>query len=57
MNDEWIRETSITVIAERIAELETLQSTGLAPADFGIERRIEACRSLLEQLQKGAKAK
>jgi hypothetical protein len=34
MNTSSIRETAISVLNERIAELETLQSAGLAPRNW-----------------------
>jgi hypothetical protein len=46
VDDASIRQTAIHVVIERIAELELLQSSGLAPADYEIERRIQACQSL-----------
>jgi hypothetical protein len=55
-----IRETAISVVTQRIAELEILRANRLAPdalacAGLGtaweIDRRINACQSLLERLQ------
>jgi hypothetical protein len=46
-----IRETAISVVNQRIAELEILQSGELAPADFEIDRRVRVCQSLLGRLR------
>jgi hypothetical protein len=47
-----IRETAISVVNQRIAELNILRgSGGPAPADLEIDRRIHVCQSLLEQLR------
>jgi hypothetical protein len=55
-----IRKTAITVVTQRIAELEILRANRLAPdalacaglaTEWEIDRRIDVCQSLLERLQ------